>query len=585
MKNPEISLHNQTEPVDSEVKLPEWIEMYEISGQNEINEHTFDRYIKNKEQDIAIEEAARKNSLTNSSTKMEQLRAAPNDKKTELVKKALEDEDPDMHWFASKFIRGNWIPEPERSEFRNILLERVYTGIDSPDFSTRKRSLEIMAEIGGEEIDLIVKKSLEKDFETAYAAMYLMDCIPQNKDKSELRKLVSLKIQSGLQSEDVNIQKIASEMLYYASEEDRGMLSNIIFEKIQSGIHDSDQKNQVIAAGMIPKAPIEKIPSLIKLCLNHPNLSVQTESLKALNSLYYQAKEEIPGIIEIAFNHQNIYVQALAIDALRYISGSPKYYDLMETAYNKIFTGLSGSDSESQEDAMILLEKTGNIGLGGVSNLIILALKNPNLEIRKKALSLIGNTFNGYNPGSRDVINLIINQGLGEDLIQSPLYKNKDINNNAFSRHNFEKTGSKLTLVGGSLKGKSVVRQLDASAFLEWQKSYENFEMWRNAGFDYVPIESILSYQINNKGLVDVFSGVLDLNLMSWNNKTDLFRDELENQKKRIIEVMKKEGIKHGHPHDENFCLRFFRNTDGTIDFKRVPRLYLIDFDQAASLE
>ena len=42
-------------------------------------------------------------------------------------------------------------------------------------------------------------------------------------------------------------------------------------------------------------------------------------------------------------------------------------------------------------------------------------------------------------------------------------------------------------------------------------------------------------------------------------------------------------GIEHGHPHVDNFVLRFFRDDDGVPDLKRKPRLYLIDFDQAVS--
>ena len=34
---------------------------------------------------------------------------------------------------------------------------------------------------------------------------------------------------------------------------------------------------------------------------------------------------------------------------------------------------------------------------------------------------------------------------------------------------------------------------------------------------------------------------------------------------------------------DANFCLRFFRDENGKVDFDKIPRLYLIDFDQAIS--
>jgi len=86
--------------------------------------------------------------------------------------------------------------------------------------------------------------------------------------------------------------------------------------------------------------------------------------------------------------------------------------------------------------------------------------------------------------------------------------------------------------------------------------------------------------------LVNVFSGVLDLSLGSWNEKSTLFQDELTRQKEKIISILKSQGIIHGHLeiHDDNFALCFFRKRDGSVDFNKVPRLYAIDFDAATLL-
>ena len=66
-----------------------------------------------------------------------------------------------------------------------------------------------------------------------------------------------------------------------------------------------------------------------------------------------------------------------------------------------------------------------------------------------------------------------------------------------------------------------------------------------------------------------------------------MFQVELEEQRKKILSILNgvgglryaDKGIEHAHK--QNFCLRFFRDDDGGIDFNRTPRLYLIDFDQA----
>jgi hypothetical protein len=64
-----------------------------------------------------------------------------------------------------------------------------------------------------------------------------------------------------------------------------------------------------------------------------------------------------------------------------------------------------------------------------------------------------------------------------------------------------------------------------------------------------------------------------------------MFIDDLREEETKISRVLDTLGINHGHPHSGNFCLRFFRDENSKPDFKRVPRLYLIDFDLAESPE
>ena len=174
--------------------------------------------------------------------------------------------------------------------------------------------------------------------------------------------------------------------------------------------------------------------------------------------------------------------------------------------------------------------------------------------------------------------------GLGNEIVKPPLYKNSDLDKERFRRKEFEKTGSETTLIGGALKDKLIIRHIEPKAFLAWQKIYENHRIWKNAHFDYVPIEPIQSYRLSKKGTVEVFSGVLDLSLAQWAEVSgDMFMEELGKQKHNIISVLKRQGIRHGHTHDHNFVLRFFRDKDGNPDITKIPRLYAIDFDVAFS--
>ncbi len=61
------------------------------------------------------------------------------------------------------------------------------------------------------------------------------------------------------------------------------------------------------------------------------------------------------------------------------------------------------------------------------------------------------------------------------------------------------------------------------------------------------------------------------------------FAEELRAQAEKIVAILTAQGITHGHIHDDNFVLRFFRDAQGHVDFSKCPRLYLIDFDASSS--
>jgi len=183
------------------------------------------------------------------------------------------------------------------------------------------------------------------------------------------------------------------------------------------------------------------------------------------------------------------------------------------------------------------------------------------------------------------LIREVFEKGIVEEIIKPPLYNNSNIDDETFKREKFDKTGSGTTLIGGSLKDKIITRHIEPEAFLSWQRLYEDYNLWKKNGFDYVPIEPIQSYKIGKDNLVDVHSGVLDLSLGSWQNITSLFEQELDTQKMLILETLESVDIEHGHAHNDNFVLRFFRDENGKPDITKVPRLYLIDFDQAVSPE
>ena len=169
-------------------------------------------------------------------------------------------------------------------------------------------------------------------------------------------------------------------------------------------------------------------------------------------------------------------------------------------------------------------------------------------------------------------------------LITSPLYKNSPLSSENFGRDTFEKSGSKTTLLGGKLQNKLIIRHIAPDTFVAWQKAFEAHTTWKELGFDYVPIEPIQSYHLSQSGFVDVASGVLDIDYDSWQRRFPaLFTNSLKDRKDAILKGLQLLGVDHGHSHNNNFVLRFFRNEDGLPDIKKAPRLYIIDFDNAES--
>ena len=70
-------------------------------------------------------------------------------------------------------------------------------------------------------------------------------------------------------------------------------------------------------------------------------------------------------------------------------------------------------------------------------------------------------------------------------------------------------------------------------------------------------------YDHNHKS-VNVASGVLDINLEEWYAFSgNTFKNDLDKQKNKILDVLTDLNINHGHTNNSNFCLRFHRDKNG----------------------
>ena len=155
-------------------------------------------------------------------------------------------------------------------------------------------------------------------------------------------------------------------------------------------------------------------------------------------------------------------------------------------------------------------------------------------------------------------------------------------------RGRFVKTGSDTFLLGGNLVGKSIVRVISRNAFAGWKKAFDagiSVEPILKGKNDRLRFREIMQDNPRKgwkKGEVLVFSKVLGLSVedfLSVSENRQRFESVVREQQKKIESDLTRLSIKHGHLHDNNFCIHWEKDSAG----KRFPKVYLIDFDLAVS--
>ncbi|MSU54822.1 MAG: hypothetical protein EXS48_03270 [Candidatus Staskawiczbacteria bacterium] len=358
-------------------------------------------------------------------------------------------------------------------------------------------------------------------------------------------------------------------------------------EQIENDLREGTPETQIKAVeslgvlfgrgGVEPRVMVE----MVKLALASKNSEAQSVAARMNSYLAFDIDDELNDIVlENAKNGLGNPDEKTKVFALRMMGYLPsKKSEELKGEANQAIEILEQS-SEADVVKMVL-ETIEIIPVDRRFGFIKKTLQTNDSNLQKDALEL----FDTVCDKNQEVeLFNIAKQHVPAEILMAPvLYEGKGLDKENFKRVAFEKTGSGTTLIGGDLKDKVVMRHISPDAFLAWQKVFEDYELWESCGFDYVPIEPIISFRPNKKGAIDVATGVLDISLRDWNARAGNFHTELIRKKHAIINILRAEGFKHGHTHDGNFCLRFFRDENGKPDLEREPRLYLIDFDKAVS--
>lgn len=516
---PTAELTNKLSSDKKESDIP--LDMYEVSGYTEINDRALDRYTRDKNQDAAIEASVHRYPYKN------ERYTGPD--AAQKIEEVLD------HGDASHII--------------GAILEISPTEVSPEQFLTLKQK-------AGE---TIIRLLMEGSFETQ---IYIADKIRflHDLDRVELYK-------TALKNPHPAVQMTAAHKMF------------VIFSKHAKEIEEEILNNESIYS----KARLLIFSECqISLYYSYPDKSQwKNFLLEGLESSFSEIQIEAARVIRLT-----LIGDERKTDDMKTFSDEEAVH-LNATIKKHTEDGLSQSDMREQKEAAKMLKYCKASERAELEEklleVITLGLDNPDMEVKKTAISMISNI------PSHDVrvstFDKVVARGLGQIAIEAPLYSEDAEGTNSFKRINFPKTGSSLTALEGPLKNKSVTRHITPQAFLAWQKLYEDHTLWRRNGFKYVPIEPIQSFTLRTnpeigEPVVDVQTAVLDINLNDWIALTDSFNTELEYEMHKILSAVEAAEVSHGHTHYENFCLRFFRDEQGNPDFTRLPRLYLIDFDE-----
>src|SRR3989344_4983581 len=303
---------------------------------------------------------------------------------------------------------------------------------------------------------------------------------------------------------------------------------------------------------------------------------VRLEAIKLLTNLPESERSEY---IKKCLNDENTFVRLEAVKLLIHLPESERS-DYIKKALND-------DDYSVRLEAVKLII---NLPESERSEYIKKCLNDENTFVRLEAIKLIINLSESER---LEYINSYPEyfEELKDIFSQTPLYKEQP---DKFFKSTFNKTGSKTTLLDSvpgqpenTLRDKVIIRNIDLSTYEAWKKAYEACNFWKEKGFDYVPVEPIVKVNPSKEGMfkVDIVTRVLKgLSFSSLMSKSGMYVDYINDMGIKIIEGLNELGIKHGHAHQGNFVVVFPVSETGKIQLEKLPRVYIIDFDEAESL-
>ncbi len=465
----------------------------------------------------------------------------PEETKASLIQQGLNDDDLDVQIIASRMIQC----APE--ETREVLIQQA-----------------------------IVKD----DWRVRWGATKMIQHAPE--------KARAALIQRAFKDNDWDVRVTAVEMIQYVSEDAQLILREKIPKFIQEGLDDEASYVRAQVLKMIPYAPEKARAALIQSAFKDNDWNVRVTAVEMIQYATEDAqtilREKIPKFIQEGLDDEASYVRAQVLKMIPY---APE-----EARANFIQRCLTDDDRHVRWKATWMIQHAPEKAR---ATLIQKALEDNDWFVRKTAVEMIQHASEEARAdplkqiGSTEQSQKVENIDFHALATETPLYGEST---DRFFKKEFYKTGSGTTLLDRvpplpevTLKERVIIRHISANSYFSWKKAFESSGYWKGKGFEYVPIEPIISVKpqkLTTK--VDVFARVLQgPSVKIWNENNGPYQTEIEEQISKIKTGLDELGITHGHTHEGNFVLYFQRKQDGTADLSRSPRVYAIDFDAAVS--
>ena len=403
-------------------------------------------------------------------------------------------------------------------------------------------------------------------------------------DQESVREVILELIHGAFQKKDNTYQErlLGIMMISEAPENMRAQL-------IRKSLDLDDSKSREVAFNQVPSVPSQEKKGLVKqgLADAHGFLSLRAVELSLLLSPEEQAslQGEIEKVILLRLQDTSSTIYHRALNSIGRLPES-KLLEVMRQQ-------LEDEDPDVRIRVLELFYHLPSEQQKPLASRMLSALEDgmreqEDQDVPTKASKLLS-LFSEEERSRLLHLNPVFLKKLQDLATGSPLYKGYP---EPFFRKTFRKTGSGTTLfdrVPGqpdhTFRERLIERHIEVLPYEAWRKIYEAASFWKEHGFDYVPVEPIVQASFDASTLrMDVFTRVLKgPSFGKWESQTDLYEDEINNQIEVIKSALKEFDLEHGHLHHGNFVLLFERDVKGEVVLEKLPRVYVIDFDQASS--